>query len=159
MLKDLANIADEKVYDIALKELEIKDNIYIYGTKNIVGRLIFYYDELDDLCIDYELKGTMICPDSMTLEKLDVDFDIADNQKVVTKPNEDGFYLIDGMNIEEFVRYLIIPEVPIKVEKKAETMYYSGDGWTILSEEEYNKNSSGRIDPRLEKLLEYKEED
>ena len=77
----------------------------------------------------------------------------------MTSENEDGFYFIDNLSIEEFVSYIVLPEVPISVEKKGETRYYSGDGWTISSEEAYNEDSKRRIDPRLEKLLEYKEED
>ena len=158
-MKDLVNIADEKNYEVNEDYIEINNNIFINGVKDVRGYISFYYDDNDDLSIDYHLEGSMICPDSMTLENVDVPFDIEDDERVVTKQGEDGFYFIDNMDIKDFVVYIIIPEVPIKVEKKGETMYYSGDGWTILSEEEYNKASKNKIDPRLEKILEYKEED
>ena len=52
-----------------------------------------------------------------------------------------------------------LPEVPIKVEKSNKTSYHYGDDWSVLSEEEYDKDQKEKIDPRLAKLLDYKEED
>ncbi len=156
--RDLANIADEKKYEIDLKDIEIKDNMFINGVKEVKGDIVFYYDDNHDLCINYKLKGIMLCPDSMTLKNVDVPFDIEDDLNVVTSESEDGFYFIDNMEINDFVSYIIEPEAPIMVENPDEKRYYSGDGWTILTEEEYNKRSKEEIDPRLAKLLEYREE-
>lgn len=156
--RDLANIADEKKYDIDLKDIEIHDNMFINGVKEVKGSITFYYDDNHDLCISYHLIGTMLCPDSMTLKNVDVAFDIEDDLNVVTSEEEDGFYFIDNSDINEFVSYIIEPEAPIMVENPDEKRYYSGDGWTILTEEEYNKRSKEEIDPRLAKLLEYREE-
>lgn len=156
--RDLANIADEKKYEIDLKDIEIKDNMFINGVKEVKGDILFYYDDNHDLCINYKLKGIMLCPDSMTLKNVDVPFDIEDDLNVVTSESEDGFYFIDNMEINDFVSYIIEPEAPIMVENPDEKRYYRGDGWTILTEEEYNKRSKEEIDPRLAKLLEYREE-
>lgn len=159
LMKDLVNIADCKDYPIDLKNIVINDNVYIYGIKEVKGLISFYYDEDDILCIDYNLKGIMLCPDSMTFEEVEIPFEVNDNQNVVTNENEEGFYFLDDLSIEDFVSFIIIPEAPIRVEKKGVSRYYSGDGWTICSEEEYNSKARERVDPRLEKLLEYKEED
>ena len=159
LIKDLYNISDKKDYPINLKDIEIKDNIFIKGIKEVNGLISFYYDEEDKLCIDYELKGIMSCPDSITLENVDVPFEISDCDEVVTSENDEGFYFIDGLDIEDFISYIVIPEAPISVEKKGDSRYYSGDGWTICSEEAYNSMAREKVDPRLEKLLEYKEEE
>jgi len=156
--KDLYNIADQKVYKVDEKLIVIDNNIYIKRIENVKGDITFYYDESNDLSINYQLDGIMVCPDSFTLEDVEVQFNISDDLKVSDNQEEDGFYFIDGMEICEFVEYIVLPEVPIKVEKSGETMYYSGDGWTICSEEEYNKSAKEKVDPRLEKILEYKEE-
>lgn len=156
--KDLYNISDIKKYPVKEKLIEIDNNPFIRSIKDVEGTIDFYYDYNDQLCINYKLKGVMVCPDSMTLEDVNVDFFLDEEEDVVTSESADGFYFIDGMDIKEFISYIVLPEVPIKVEKTNETRYYSGDGWTILSEEEYNKNSKKEIDPRLAKLLEYKEE-
>ncbi|MBR3228307.1 MAG: hypothetical protein IKF68_07160 [Erysipelotrichaceae bacterium] len=159
LLKDLVNIADRKVYDVDMKEIAISDDIFINGIKDVKGHISFYYDQDDKLFIEYELKGKMLCPDTLDMKDVEVPFDLHEDEEVAFSEDKEGFYLMDGMDISDLVAYIVIPEAPISVEKKGETMYYSGDGWTISSEEEYNKNSRNRIDPRLEKLLEYKEEE
>ncbi len=156
--KDLINIASEKRYDVDLKDIKIENNIFITGIKEVKGEIIFYYDDEHDLSISYSLKGIMLCPDSISLKETEVDFDVSDDTKVVTGEEDDGFYFIDNLEISEFVSYIIEPEAPIMVENPEEKRYYSGDGWTVLTEEEYNKRSKEEIDPRLAKILEYKEE-
>ena len=156
--KDLINIASEKRYDVDLKDFKIENNIFITGIKEVKGEIIFYYDDEHDLSISYSLKGIMLCPDSISLKETEVDFDVSDDTKVVTGEEDDGFYFIDNLEISEFVSYIIEPEAPIMVENPEEKRYYSGDGWTVLTEEEYNKRSKEEIDPRLAKILEYKEE-
>ena len=156
--KDLINIASEKRYDVDLKDIKIENNIFITGIKEVKGEIIFYYDDEHDLSISYSLKGIVLCPDSISLKETEVDFDVSDDTKVVTGEEDDGFYFIDNLEISEFVSYIIEPEAPIMVENPEEKRYYSGDGWTVLTEEEYNKRSKEEIDPRLAKILEYKEE-
>ena len=156
--KDLINIASEKRYDVDLKDIKIENNIFITGIKEVRGEIVFYYDDEHDLSINYSLKGIMLCPDSISLKETEVDFDVSDDTKVVTGEEDDGFYFIDNLEISEFVSYIIEPEAPIMVENPEEKRYYSGDGWTVLTEEEYNKRSKEEIDPRLAKILEYKEE-
>ena len=45
------------------------------------------------------------------------------------------------------------------VVKEGIAKYPSGDGWRILSEDEYQKAKRSSIDPRLAKLREFKAED
>ncbi|MDO4500658.1 MAG: hypothetical protein Q4B60_05215 [Erysipelotrichaceae bacterium] len=156
--KDLYNISDYKDYEVDEELIVIENNPFINRIKDVKGLISFFYNYDDELMISYQLDGVMVCPDSITLEDTDLEFNIEDELKVVRKENEDGFYFIDGMDIKDFVSYIVLPEVPIKVEKRKENVYYSGDGWTVLSEEEYNRSSKKEIDPRLAKLLEYKEE-
>ena len=159
MLKDLVNIADKRIYHVSIKNIEIKDNIFITGISEIEGEISFYYDYDNKLKIEIDLLGTMHCPDSFTLEDVEVPFEINDDQFVVTNQFEDGFYLIDCIELEELIKYIVIPEAPISVEKNKETIYHSEDGCSVFREEEYEKFTKNRIDPRLEKLLEFKEED
>lgn len=159
MMRDLVNIADEKIYPVDIDYKEIKHNDYLRGIKDVKGEIVFYYDYDEKLKISYYLEGLMICPDTISLKDVEIHFNIEDEQYVVLNQYEDGFYLIDGIEFSDFVAYIIIPEAPISVEKSDETMYHSGDGWTLFSEKEYNKFAKNRIDPRLEKLLEFKEED
>lgn len=156
--KDLCNIANEKRYDVKFDVIEPSDKTFLYRLEDVEGHVTFYYDFDDKLCIKYHVEGTMICPDSFTFEEIEHDYMAEDEDFVTYKEDEEGFYLYDNMELSDFVMFISLPEVPIIVENPNKKRYYSGDGWTISSEEEYNRHSKEVIDPRLAKLLEYKEE-
>ena len=66
-----------------------------------------------------------------------------------------------GLNkdIEKMVLYIVLPEVPIKVVKKEKIEYSRGDGWAFVSEKDYESSKKDEIDPRLQKLKEYRFEE
>lgn len=158
-LKDLVNIVDEKVYEINIDNYTIDNNIFIKRLENVEGELAFYYDASDELRINYRIIGDMICPDAYTLEDVVVPFDLSLDDKVTKNDDEDGFYLIDALTIEEFVLFIVIPEVPIKVVKNEKIEYSRGDGWSFVSEESYELSRQDVVDSRLQKLKEYKIEE
>ena len=51
----------------------------------------------------------------------------------------------------------ILLEVPLQATEATAEDYPSGDGWRVISEEEYEKSRKAEIDPRLAKLKEWKE--
>ncbi len=159
LLKDLLNIADEKVYDFNISSYEIENNIFLRRLQDVEGYISFYYDTSDELRTNYHIVGKMICPDAITLEDVDVPFDLQEDLKVVNDENEDGFFLNRDMVIEEMALYLVLPEVPIKVVKNEKIEYSRGDGWSFVSEEDYESSRADKIDPRLQKLKEYKFEE
>ena len=159
LLKDLLNIADEKVYDFNISSYEIENNIFLRRLQDVEGYISFYYDTSDELRTNYHVVGKMICPDAITLEDVDVPFDLQEDLKVVNDENEDGFFLNRDMVIEEMALYLVLPEVPIKVVKNEKIEYSRGDGWSFVSEEDYESSRADKIDPRLQKLKEYKFEE
>ena len=159
MLKDLVNIADEKAYEFDIDSYSVNDNLFLRRIEKVGGYISFYYDSSDELRVNYHIGGNMICPDAITLEDVEVEFDIEDDQKVVHNENDDGFYLNSDMSIEEMALYLIVPEVPIKVVKNEKIEYSRGDGWSFVSEEDYESSRADEIDPRLQKLKEYKFEE
>ncbi len=118
LLKDLANIPERKTFDADIAHIDIKDDVFIRGLKDVEGYISFYYDVADRLFIDYRLSGYMLCPDALTLEDVEVPFELEEDREVVTKENEDGFYLPDGLELEELIVYIVSPEAPISVEKK-----------------------------------------
>ena len=158
-LKDLLNIADEKVYPVDIDTYDVEDNLFLRRLENVKGDISFYYYAEDELRINYELKGNMICPDAYTLEDDEVGFDLSLDDKVVHDENEDGFYLNEDMEIEDMVLYIVLPEVPIKVVKNEKIEYSRGDGWSFVSEKDYESSKRDDIDPRLQKLKDYKFEE
>lgn len=157
--KELVNIADEKVYNVDIKQIEMKGNPYLRRVEDVKGTIIYYYDINDKLVIDYDLEGKMVCPDCYTLEDVYLDFHLSEAEDVTFKEDEDGFYMYGDMDDSQIVLSLVIPEAPIKVEKSNKTSYYRGDDWQIMSEEEYDNDQKNKIDPRMAKILDYKEED
>ena len=158
-LKDLANIADEKVYPVNIGVYEVEDNIFLRRLENVKGDITFYYDASDELRINYRVQGDMVCPCAISLEDVYVPFDLSDDDKVVGKPDEEGFLMDENKDIEKMVLYIVLPEVPIKVVKKEKIEYSRGDGWSFVSEKDYESSREDEIDPRLQKLMEYKVEE
>lgn len=159
MLKDLVNIADEKVYEVKFASHAVENNIFLRRIDNVEGEIGFYYDTNDELRINYGIVGDMICPDSVTLKDVSVPFDLSLDEKVTYDPDQDGFYMPGDMEIEKMVEFLVLPEVPIKVENNEKIEYSRGDGWSFVSEEDYELSTKDDIDPRLQKLKEYKIEE
>lgn len=159
LLKDLVNIADEKTYEFNINSLNVENNIFLRRIEKMEGYISFYYDTSDELRVEYHVGGNMICPDAITLEDVEVPFELQDDLKVVRNENEDGFYLNNDMTMEEMALYLVGPEVPIKVVKNEKIEYSRGDGWSFVSEEDYESSRVDEIDPRLQKLKEYKFEE
>jgi len=157
--KDLMNVADEKRYLIDIDSYQVEQNVFLKRLENVKGDLIFYYDILDDLRISYQLSGNMICPCAVSLEDVEVPFQIEEDDKVVTDQKEEGFFMQQEEEIEKIVLRIILPEVPIKVVKKEKIEYSRGDGWSFVSEEAYESDKKKEIDPRLQKLREYRFEE
>ena len=156
--RDLTSIRDDINIDVNIKSIEVKDNRYLKGLKNVIGYICFYEDISDVLNIEYRLNGEMVCPDAYTNEDVDVKFNLEDSLEVSFDEDTEAFYLYDDIELEDLIVYIVTPEVPISVEKTDKTRYYSGDGWSCMSEEEYDNNKKNEIDPRWKKLMEYKEE-
>ena len=158
-LNDLINLNKEKVYPVDIDKYEVKDNIFLRRLEDVEGDVSFYYDASDELRINYHLTGNMVCPCAISLEDVYVPFDLSEDEKVVYKEDEDGFYLNENKSIEDMALYIVLPEVPIKVVKKEKIEYSRGDGWSFVSEEDYKTSQKDEIDPRLQKLKEYKIEE
>ena len=60
--------------------------------------------------------------------------------------------VLGKMRIEEMVEY----EAPLKVTKSEEMAYPEGDGWRLMSEEDYQTQKANRPNALWEKLKDYK---
>ncbi|MBR6232950.1 MAG: hypothetical protein IKQ98_03930 [Erysipelotrichaceae bacterium] len=158
-LKDLFNIANEKCYPVSIDSYVVQDNVFLRRLENVTGEIVFYYDATDELRINYQVQGEMVCPCAISLEDVYVPFELSDDDKVVNKPEEEGFLLDCDRTIEDIILYIVMPEVPIKVVKKEKIEYSRGDGWSFVSEEDYEASRKDEIDPRLQKLKEYRFEE
>ena len=153
-LNDLYNLTRERAYPIAFASLEVENNIYLRRLEDVKGEITFYHDGNDELRINYDLSGKMICPDAITLKDAEVPFRLSEDEKVVDGPDDEGFFLDHSMEAEEMALYIVLPEVPIKVVKNKKIEYSRGDGWVFVSDQDYDSARREEIDPRLQKLLE-----
>ncbi|MBO7697795.1 MAG: hypothetical protein J6S38_02015 [Erysipelotrichaceae bacterium] len=158
-LNELINLAKDKVYPVDIRRYDVKENVFLRRLENVEGDISFYYDAADELRINYHLTGEMVCPCAISLEDVYVPFDLSEDEKIVHKEEEDGFYFNEDKQLEDLVMYIIWPEVPIKVVKKEKIEYSRGDGWSFVSEKDYESSREDEIDPRLQKLMEYKVEE
>ncbi len=159
VLKDLMAMTDEKVYPVRFAVYEVNNNVFLRRLENVEGQIVFYYDFSDKLRVSYQIAGEMICPDAVTLAAVSVPFEAEEDEAVVFDPKEEGFLLDADRNSEEVVLSIILPEVPIKVVKNKKIEYSRGDGWSFVSEKDYETSKKDEIDPRLQKLKEYRFEE
>ena len=150
---------DSLEYDVDFDCIEVSNNPYLNRLENVKGYIHFYYDVIDKLKINYHLVGDFICPCAITLQDVDVAFDMQDEDNVIFDENDDGFYIYGDMNLEELVLFIVTPEIPIKVVKNKKIDYSINGEFSFVSEEQYESEKRNKIDPRLQKLKEYKFEE
>ena len=104
----------------------------------------------------------MVCPCAITNEDVDYPFSIEDELTFTFDKGSDlEAFVIEGdtFDLLLYVKDLIIQEIPIKVVKKGKIDYPKGDGWQIMSEEDYEKSKNEKLDPRLAILKDFKFDD
>ena len=87
-----------------------------------------------ELELDLTISGVMVLNDDLTLDEVDYGFKTMVNETI--PDNEYVIYITD------IILENIIMEIPSKVRGSKEQVSLSGDGWRLLSEEEYDKEHS-----------------
>ena len=154
--RELFNLKGHKIVDYHLDNELFDDNIYLRELKNVDARIDISYNPLDELTAHLEISGDMICPCAITLEDVEVPFNISEDTELVFEEKEDAYLVENQLDIKDFILAFILPEVPIKVVKNGKIEYPRGDGWRVMTEETYRRLKEEEIDPRLAKLKEYK---
>ncbi len=119
-------------------------NLKIFGTLKI--------DEENELVINGNITGIMTLKDDLTLKPVDYNFNAEFEDSIPEKQNM--------LDITDILWQNIVIEMPSKVRSTDEDKYPSGDGWRVISEEEYDKerNESNNPFANLEELLKTKED-
>ncbi|KAF0226650.1 MAG: hypothetical protein FD133_597 [Erysipelotrichaceae bacterium] len=128
---------------------------------HVSGRL-FYEKDNDHVLASLRITGTMIVPCAITLDDVDYVFETsADLVYGFNDENDPDVILIekDGLDLSAGVLNAIWLEKPITLVKPGLKSYPKGDGWEVISEEDYQKSKSTEIDPRLAILKDYKQHD
>nr|WP_281378210.1 YceD family protein [Catenisphaera adipataccumulans] len=109
------------------------------------------------------MDGTFIVPDSISLEDLEVAFDTTSQVTYSFDPIEDDdddeiiVVKKDTIDLNPEIFQAVLYEVPMSITRVPRDQYPKGDGWQVLSEND--EPDEDEIDPRWEKLKEFKLDD
>ena len=109
-------------------------------------------DEDNNVLIIGKITGIMKLLDDITLEPVDYVFDTDIEENM---PSDQ--FIID---ITDLIWQNIVVEIPSKVRATSKDIELSGEGWRVISEEEYNKERNTHNNPfaNLGELLNTKED-
>ena len=130
------NVDIPKEYLEKASILELKDVTFVGS----ISKVIDYYN------IKGLLKGIMILPDDVTLERVSIPFRVEIDTDFGENFETDENNLIIFENNIDLISFLwqnIVLEVPSKVRgKNDEEITLEGDGWRLMTEDEYNKGNN-----------------
>ena len=111
-------------------------------------------DYEDLLVLTVEVSSTVIGVCSYSLEDVTLPIKIKDTLTFSFDMEDEDIIKIDNaiFDIDSYILSLIIAEVPIKIVKKGAKLPSSGDGYRVLSEDEYQKEQETKTDDRWSKL-------
>ena len=138
------------------KEVKIPDNILenslITNLKDIKLDGELFLDEDDNLNLTGKLNGTMILKDDITLEPVEYKFE-TELEEILEKSK-------NILDITDILWQNILVEIPSKVRSTDEDINLEGDGWRVISEEQFMKERSKSNNPfaNLDELLNTKED-
>ena len=148
--------------DITIDSKEFEQNSRINGVKDVHVEGDGYLDVHENqFYANLFVTGTMLVPDAITGKEVEYPFE-TESEEVYSfeDTDEDGVRIADGDEVDLMPAIVdnILLEVPLQVSYASKEEYPAGDGWRVVSEEEYQSGQEERLDPRLAKLKEYKEE-
>ena len=105
----------------------------------------------DLLLLHLDIKTTVIGVCCYTLEDVELPIHIVDDIQISDTIEDDDHIFYEPnvlFDIDPYILSLIIASVPIKIVKKGAKLPNSGEGYRVLSEEEYLKEEASKKDPR-----------
>ena len=107
-----------------------------------------------------DIDGVMIVLDSITMEDLDVEFDTKSQETYSFEPVSQDEDIIavkkNTLDINPEIFQAVLYEAPMAITRLPRDQYPKGDGWALLSDQDPQEP---QIDPRWEKLKDFKLED
>ena len=155
--KQTISFADEIVFEASafskMNQIRGLHDVRVSGT-------IRYADEEDRAYADIELQGVMILPCAISDEDVEYPFHTSSCEVFAFAKCDDDVHEAKGDVVEllPVIFQLILMEVPLKVVKEG-VDYPKGNGWEVMRESDWHKETQEAIDPRLAKLKEFKMED
>lgn len=148
--------------DVTVDPKAFEGNTRINSVKSVYVSGSGYLEGTDRFYADMHISGIMLCPDAITNKEVEVPFE-TDAQEYYSfeegEDNDDSVRIVtdEVIDLLPAVTDAILLEVPLQYTEATSEDYPSGEGWRVISEEEYEKSRKATIDPRLAKLKEWKE--
>ncbi len=130
------------------------EDVHVYGSG-------YYNADEEIVYVHMNVDGVMICPDSISGEELEIPFNAgSDEVYSFVETDDEGVRVVSNEVIELLEAAIedIVLEAPLQVTDVAPGDFPKGEGWRIVSEEEFEEERRNRVDPRLAKLREFKQE-
>ncbi len=111
------------------------------------------YDDL--LVLEVEVNSDIIGVCSYTLEDVPLHLHFKDTLEFSSEIQDDESIFYEEkpiFDLDPYILGLIVSEVPMKIVKKGAKLPNSGQGYRVLSEDEYNKEQENKKDSRWSKL-------
>ena len=120
--------------------------------KNIILDGELFLDEDDNPNLTGKLSGIMILKDDITLEPVEYNFN-TELEEILEKNK-------NILDITDILWQNILVEIPSKVRSTDEDITLEGNGWRVISEEQFNKERNNSNNPfaNLDELLNTKED-
>ena len=108
----------------------------------------------DYLFLNIKIKADVIGVCSYTLEDIPLNVDISTSLSFSFLEEDEDVIHIDSpiFELDQYILDLIVAEVPLTLVKKGAKLPSSGDGYRVLSEDEYNKEQENKKDSRWSAL-------
>jgi len=137
--------------EVKIEEEFLKSSL-ITNLKNVILDGELFLDEDGNLNLTGSLSGIMILKDDITLEPVEYKFD-TELEEILEKNK-------NILDITDILWQNILVEIPSKVRSTAEDINLEGNGWRVISEEQFEKerNKSNNPFANLDELLSTKEE-
>ena len=110
----------------------------------------------DLLILTVKIKAEVIGVCSYTLEDVPLSLDFEDVIEISNEEDDasnDIFYEKNvTFNFDPYILSLVVSEVPLVIVKEGAKLPKNGDGYRVLSEDEYNEEQKNKKDSRWSKL-------
>ena len=128
---------------LELKDIKVEGKIYRGAAEDD-------FDDFQDY-VDCKIEGTMIIEDSISLEPIEYPFsaEYDDILEENCKKNE------NTLDIFQFLWENIVLEVPLQFTKVEDLSKFHGDGWKLISEDDYKTSGNN---PFSDLLKDFEEE-
>lgn len=115
------------------------------------------YDDLIVVEASVEAKVIGVC--AYTLEDVELKLKFKDSLEFSNEVSDDEDIFFEEkpiFSLDPYILGLIVAETPIKIVKKGAKLPQAGDGYRVLSEDEYQQEKRNKSDSRWDKLDEVK---